>query len=103
MAGAGVRLDFVLTCGLVLAGSHWVRGCSSPMLQFPGVLSLYPALGQGSVCALMGCWDSGAQLSCPVGVSPPPLKGPWGHVPPRQGLSALSPEISAGTSPALPP
>lgn len=83
MAGAGVRLDFVLTCGPVLAGSHWVRGRSSPVVQFPGVLSLYPAWGQGSVCALMGCWDSGAQLSCPVGVSPSPLKGTWGDMCPQ--------------------
>lgn len=102
MAGAGVRLDFVLTCGLGLAGSHWVRGCSSPTLQLLGVLSVCPAWGWGSVCALMGFWDSGAQLSCPVGVSPKGHVSPDG-VSPGEGLSPPSPEISAGTSPALPP
>lgn len=77
MAGAGVRLDFVLTRGLVLAGSHWVTGRFSLMMQFLGALSLFPAWGHGSLCALMGCWDTGAQLSCRDGESPPPLKGTW--------------------------
>lgn len=42
MAGASVRLDFVLTRGLVLAGSHWVTGRSSPMVQFLRALLLSP-------------------------------------------------------------
>lgn len=43
MAGAGMRLDFVLTRGLVLAGSRWVTGHSSPMVQFLRALLLSPA------------------------------------------------------------
>lgn len=78
-----MRLDFVLTRGLVLAGSLWITGRPVPMVQLLGALSLSPAWGQGSVSALTGCWDAGAQFSCPAGVSPPPLKGSRGNVCPQ--------------------
>lgn len=64
---------------------------------------LVPCLGTG-VClcpdGVLGLWCS-AQLPC-WSVPTTPQRDLGGHVPPRQGLSALSPEISAGTSPALP-
>lgn len=80
-------------------GSHWATGHPAPMVQFLGVLALSPSWGQGSVCPLMGCWDPGAQLSCPAGVSPAPLKGTEGDMCPTDGAEPPEPSGPCPPSP----